>query len=202
MIVDRTTPSTEILPDDSPWHITDEQRSLRDNPRRRWPPAVELNGTLLPTDDTIWREEYTKDQHLNARYFVTNLDGGTLLINGQQVRRGCIAGPLPAFAVIESPGGQVSFWWGINGRNYKAGVDNGQPLEHKWNLLRKQKGWEYIAESAGAVWEKKILARVRAERTGNRNNDDEIWNEWKKTEKAEEKDEDYGKCFWFFCITC
>lgn len=195
-IISRTLSSTDDqeLSENNPWRITDKQKALRDIPARRWPPGIEIDGPLLPTDDTIWREELTKDQFLNSRYFVTNLHGGTLLINGQQVRKGCIAGPLPAFAVIETPGGQVSFWWGIDGREYKAGVDNGQDLESKWELLRKQKGWENIAKSSGAVWENKILERARAERTGNRNNDDEIWEKWKKTEEAEEEDEDYSKC--------
>lgn len=179
------------LRETNPWYVTKRQELLRDHPTRQWPPGVEKNSALLPTDDRIWREELGKDQDLLARYFVTNLHGGTLLINGQQVRKGCIAGPLPAFAVIETPGGQVSFWWGIEGRNYKG--EPKRDLERKWPLLRIQKGWENVAESAGEVWDRKIIERARAERTGNRNDDDEEWTRWKITKKAKPKIETYGK---------
>lgn len=186
-----SAPETNIS-EDSPWKISDEQRALRDYPVRSWPPGTDINGHYLQTDNRIWREELNKDQLRKSAYFVTNLLGGTLIINGQQVRKGCIAGPLPAFAVIETHGGQVSFWHGVEGRYYKAGPE-GVDLANKWALLRKEKEWENVAESAGEVWERKIWERVRAERTGNRNNDDEIWTKWKNTKAAVDEPEDHGE---------
>ena len=187
-IIDRDRPSDinyRPMKVDDPWYTTDSQKRLRDNPLRYWPPGEDRNGHYLPTDESIWREEYTKDQNLQAAYFVTNLHGGTLLINGQQIFKGAIAGPLPKFAVIESPGGQVSFWWGVEGRNH-GGIDAEEMVGYgrKWEIMRRQEEWKYVAISAGQVWELKIADRVRRERTGNDLDDDLVWRDWKGAKKA------------------
>jgi hypothetical protein len=195
-VMDRDRPSNvnyRPMEKGDPWFIIEKQKRLRDNPLRQWPPGEDKNGQYLPTDDTIWREEYTKDQNFEARYFVTNLHGGTLVINGQQVRKGAIAGPLPSFAVIESPGGQVSFWWGIDGRNW--GVSDPEKIQdfsRKWATMRMQEDWKHVAMPAGDVWNLKIADRVRRERRGNDENDDPEWKLWKNTKKAEDKVENPG----------
>jgi hypothetical protein len=101
----------ELDPSD-PWYVAPSQEKARDVPPRPWPPPQrkqEGNGDLLPTEDTIWKKQEKRDEEYRCRYFVTNLHGGTLIINGMEVKKGCVAGPLPEFAVIGSPRGQISF---------------------------------------------------------------------------------------------
>lgn len=190
-VLDRTQPSnisSRAMKTDDPWWVREEQKLLRDNPSRLWPPGADKDGKYLATEDTIWQEEYAKDQNLQARYFVTNLHGGTLLVNGQQVRKGAIAGPLPRFAVIESPGGQVAFWWGVGGRDFGS-PEKTQDSSRKWATMRMQKEWEHVALPTGEVWDQKIADRVRRERRGDSEEDDAEWNRWKNTKKAEHRQE-------------
>ena len=168
--------------ENSPWWLTFVQRFLRDVPPRVHPPAKEdYKPYYLEVDDTCWKEEVEKDENFQARYFVTNLHGGTLVINGMEVKKGCVAGPLPSFAVIESPGGQVSFWWGNGGRHHKAGTE---PVAHSlsWKLLREREGWQYTGMRAGEVWNMKLKARFKVESKGNEDEEDEQWAAWKKGE--------------------
>jgi len=177
-----------------PWYVTPEQQQLRDDPTRQWPPAdqsylenhiktQESKDTLLYIDDTVWKEQRMKDDHIQSRYFATNLHGGTMLINGMEVVKGAVAGPLPEFAVIECPGGQVAFWWGINGRNYGAGPD-GADYDRKWRTLRKLQGWQLVGMSAGEVWDMRFIDREKRERTGEPEADDEVWDRWKVGKRA------------------
>lgn len=63
--------------------------------------------------------EREKDHAGWHRYFIINNDnfGRIIVINGVPVRPYELAGPLPAFAVIEVEG-QVGFWHGVGGRYY------------------------------------------------------------------------------------
>src|SRR6187402_641575 len=77
------------LTESDPWWITKDQAQHRDVPPRRYPPVHGPMGEdLLPIDPTIWLEEVENDDHYRARYFVTNLHGGTLIINGMEVKKG------------------------------------------------------------------------------------------------------------------
>lgn len=167
---------------DDPWYKTEKQRILMDHPPRRYPPhQPTYESQLIPMDDTIWREEYEKDQHFLARYFVTNLHGGTLLVNGMEIRKGEVAGPLPRFAYIETPGGQVSFWFGVGGRKHGEGDESKYEWE-QWRDLRRLPGWKYTGLTSGEVWSKKINNRAEREKSGNSANDDGEWENWKKSE--------------------
>ncbi|KAL2070751.1 hypothetical protein VTL71DRAFT_13777 [Oculimacula yallundae] len=175
-----------------PYAVTSEQREKRDIPTRRYPPAhcdkAEGHQDLLPVDDSIWREELEDDDYGRWKYYVTNLHGGTLLINGKEVKRNQIAGPLPEFAVIETPGGQVSFWWGPNGRNHMAGSP-GVSHEAGWRSLRSRDiEFRTIALTAGQEWDFKIRERITKEFSGNEWEDDEEWEEWKKAVAVPEVD--------------
>ncbi|KAG9247371.1 hypothetical protein BJ878DRAFT_477465 [Calycina marina] len=165
-----------------PWWMTEEQRELRDYPRRRYPPPErKYEPEYLLPDDTIWMEEFYRDQNLDSAYFMTNLHGGDLFINGQQVMKGEVAGPLPRFAVIQTPGDQISFWFGICGRKY-PGRDEQISLRENlsWNTLRRQEGWKDVARTAGEVWDEKFKDRYEREKSGNSLDDDEQWECWKK----------------------
>ena len=173
------------MSEDDPWWVTDSQKLARDAPPRCHPPKHESAslGENFPLDDQLWKEEAARDLRRDAGYFVTNLHGGTLVVNGMEIKKGDVAGPLPAFAIIESPGGQVSFWWGPGGRHYGAGPHN-TGLSAKWEMLRKEPDWEHIAESAGEVWDAKIRDRKEREKTGADEDDDEEWEGYKRTKKA------------------
>jgi hypothetical protein len=166
-----------------PWWVTDEQEELRDVPPRKYPPVKPPagNGDILPIDDTIWQEEMQNDGHYRSRYFVTNLHGGTLVVNGLQIRKGSIAGPLPDFAVIQTPGNQVSFWFGPEGRNWRA-QEEGISYASQWAALRRMEGWEHVELTAGQVWDMKIRDRLRREYIGEDHEDDFQWAEWKEAE--------------------
>lgn len=177
-----------------PWFVTPEQRLARDRPPRKYPPVQccketetveDVRKTLLPVIEDQWWEEIQDDDYGRNRYFVTNLHGGTLLINGQEVKKGCIAGPLPSFAIIQTPGGQVSFWWGVTGRNWGEGPA-GQNHSSAWKTLRMKEGWNNVGLIAGQVWDVKIRERITREFTGNEYDDDIEWEEWKHAVPAVE----------------
>jgi hypothetical protein len=170
------------LKETDPWWVTPEQERLRDVPPRRHPPANDgrTSDTFLPLDDYRWKQERLLDENNQANYYVTNLHGGTMLINGAEIKIGCIAGPLPDFAVIETPGGQVSFWWGAGGRNWGAGPENAN-FANNWRQLRRMPGWENVGLNAGVVWNRIIRDRLVREQSGNDLEDDEQWEEWKKS---------------------
>lgn len=168
-----------------PWYVTEEQEAKRDVPPRRYParePNYEGNS-LIPLDDVNWVQNRVMDELGDANYFVTNLHGGTLIINGQEIKKGQVAGPLPAFAVIESPGGQVSFWWGVRGRNWNQ---SSQPSrERDWEILRQAPEWKYLGLKAGVVWDSKIQDRIKREEEGDEEDDDELWKSWKNPKSSE-----------------
>ena len=180
------------LPPTDPWAVTAEQRRKRDIPVRRHPPAQcckdKNQVDLLPVDDSIWREEVQDDDYGRWKYFVTNIHGGTLLINGKEIKKNQIAGPLPEFAVIECPGKQVAFWWGPGGRNYLQGQP-GYDHEHRWETLRRSDpDLEKVALTAGQEWDYKIRVRIAKEFTGSEWEDDKQWDEWKKAVGVSEQD--------------
>lgn len=79
------------------------------------------------------------------------------------MKRGQVARPLPEFAVIECPGGQVAFWWGVGGRNYRSGPED-RNWEAHWHTLRQNPEWKHVAIPAGQVWDEKIRERKKRER--------------------------------------
>ncbi|PBP25567.1 hypothetical protein BUE80_DR003526 [Diplocarpon rosae] len=86
-----------------PWWITEEQEKLQNYPPRKFPPSWDGEQThedklILPIEDEIWWEDYEDDNHGVFKYFVTNLHHESLIINGIEIKRGAIAGPLPPFA--------------------------------------------------------------------------------------------------------
>lgn len=165
-----------------PWFVTEEQHEKQLVPPRKYPPGKSPcpgGDTLLPTDDTIWKEEIENDANFRSQYFVTNLHGGTLIINGLEIKLGQIAGPLPEFAIIETPGNQISFWFGPQGRDWR-GVPDGAPLcTSQWKTLRRSPGWENVGLTAGQVWDLRIRDRLRREYMGEEADDDAQWDEWK-----------------------
>ncbi|KAH7411084.1 hypothetical protein BKA64DRAFT_704190 [Cadophora sp. MPI-SDFR-AT-0126] len=185
----------EDLPSTDPWAVTAEQKQKRSVPVRRHPPAQCCKDKnqldLLPVDDSIWREEVQDDDYGRWKYFVTNLHGGTLLINGKEIKKNQIAGPLPEFVVIECPGKQVAFWWGPGGRNYLQGQP-GYDYERRWESLRRSDPeLEKVALTAGQEWDYQIRVRITKEFSGNEWEDDEQWEKWKKAVAAPEQD---SKC--------
>jgi len=88
--------SYDDLSDADPWWVTTEQERLRDVPPRKYPPQArnaddpDNNGDLIYTDDTKWKEELENDDLYHSRYFVTNLHGGTLIINGAVLLVRCL----------------------------------------------------------------------------------------------------------------
>lgn len=175
-----------------PWWVTEEQRLKRDVPTRLQPPstltynrevltekeALEVKA-ILPVDDKAWEDEKTKDFKGEAQYFLTNLHGGTLIVNGLEVRKGFVAGPLPKFAVIENAHGQVSFWWGVEGRDTGASEGIADQDQAQWEHLRGLPGWEHVGMNAGDVWRQKIGDRREREKTGDDLEDDGFWKECK-----------------------
>lgn len=169
---------------DDAWYLTDAQKLARDAPPRQHPPKwEEFSGKYLPLDDQLWREEKLRDLKHDAAYFVTNLHGGTLIVNGMEIKKGDVAGPLPEFAIIECPGGQVAFWWGVSGRHYGSKSQDSD-YSPKWDILRRMKGWKYVGKSAGEVWDAIMRDRKEREKTGENEDDDDQWAIWKKAGKA------------------
>ncbi|CZR63467.1 uncharacterized protein PAC_13364 [Phialocephala subalpina] len=173
-----------VMKETDPYWVTPEQEKLRDVPPRRWPQpdGARENDKCLPLDDSPWKKELLNEEDLKARYFATNLHGGTLIINGAEVKKGQIAGPLPDFAVIETEGGQVSFWWGLAGRDWGKGDDQMDWSSH-WRMLRRIPGWEKLGLNAGQIWNKIIKGRIDREQSGNDEEDDDQWDEWKNAEQ-------------------
>lgn len=172
--------------DDDPWYVTDEQKTLMDCPPRRYPPPEQkYKSNIIPVDDTIFSEEFDSDQLNCTRYFVTNLHGGTLIINGVEIQKGDVAGPLPKFAIIECPGGQIAFWFGSHGRNHLAGQE--ESSHAKWLALRQRAGWKYTGLSAGQVWNAKIKDRIERKKAGENEHDDEQWEAWLSVETPDKR---------------
>ena len=181
---------------DDPWWATPDQKRLRDVPLRHYPPKeTRGKGRYLPVDDSLWQEEVDNDEDYRARYFITNLKGGALLVNGMEVKRGCIAGPLPEFAVIECPGGQVAFWWGARGRFWGEAEEGpkGTNYKSKWATLRRMPGWDYVGIPAGDVWDWKFRDRKKREREGEDQTDDEDWQNWKRAKRIKTGKEENKK---------
>ncbi|CAG8980006.1 hypothetical protein HYALB_00005179 [Hymenoscyphus albidus] len=179
---------------DDPWWVTDEQMMLRDMPPRRWPMAKGhgRDGELLPWDDWDWRQHREYDEKGLYRYFATNLQRGCLRINGVEVKEGQVVGPLPEFAIIECPGGQIAFWHGRKGRMYgdEGALDLNEQLK-QWEILRQQTVWKYAGMSAGEVWLEKIIDRLKREEAGSEGeDDDDFWNGIKAWEKSDSLPED------------
>ena len=175
------------LEKDDPWWVTSEQDEARHIPYRRWPPRQwrqDGDGKLMPTEDTIWREEVERDEDHHARYFVTNLHGGTLLVNGMEVKKGCVCGPLPEFAVVECPGGQIAFWWGVGGRDWMSGPEN-MDFENHWSALRNTDEFRTVGLLAGQEWDRIIRDRIRREKTGDGGDDQKEWEIYKTAEKSQ-----------------
>ncbi|KAL5352175.1 hypothetical protein ACLOAV_002121 [Pseudogymnoascus australis] len=63
--------------------------------------------------------ERQRDHDRWYRYFLINNDPleRIIIVNGVYVKPGAVAGPLPAFAMLEL-GGQAAFWFGVGGRDY------------------------------------------------------------------------------------
>lgn len=162
-----------------PWYVTMDQETKRDVPPRRYPPREPAyeGGELIPLDDVNWIQNRVMDELGDTQYFVTNLHGGTLIINGQEIKTGQVAGPLPSFAVIETPGGQVSFWWGVRGKNWNQASQPSRARD--WEILRNIPGWKHAGLKAGAVWDQKIQDRIKREAEGEDEEDDALWKSWK-----------------------
>lgn len=150
-----------LMSSDDPWYATEEQRRLRDIPTRiqPLPGQSEMIDSIIALDTGPWDEENVKDYHYLADYFVVNKHGGNLVINGIEIKLGEIAGPLPTFAVIECPGGQIAFWWGVNGRDYgtikSMNNDDSKDKHHPFNRLAGRCGWRrLLIDIAGREQEK------------------------------------------------
>ncbi|CAL3962848.1 unnamed protein product [Diplocarpon coronariae] len=181
--------SQKLHPRD-PWWVTEEQEKLQNYPPRKYPPVQDEEQTgedrlILPIEDAIWWEDYEEDNVGVYKYFVTNLHHESLTINGIEIKRGAIAGPLPPFAVIETPGHQFSFWWGVGGRNWGHTYD-GTNYDSKWKTLRQKPGWKHVGLTTGQVWDYKIRERVQRELTGNEYADDAEWEAYKRVVPAVE----------------
>lgn len=177
------------MPQDDPWWVTPEQEICRDVPPRRWPIAKghDREGELLPYDNLDWKDHQERDKNEEYLYFATNLDGRSVLINGVEVEKGAIVGPLPEFAIIETPGGQVSFWHGLKQKSKRqVDITNTERLppneeQRQWSILRQQKGWEQAGMRPGEVWMGRIKNRLQREEAGAEGEeDDDIWKAWRE----------------------
>lgn len=139
-----------------------------------------MDNEYLPYDDLQYLEHRARDKRGDHGYFVVNTMAGEVVVNGQKIGCGEVAGPLPAFAVIECPGRQVCFWWGENGRNWGNGGST-EVKDTAWAILRQRKEWQHIARSAGEVWDDRIIDRLKREETGAEGEvDDEEWDRYKQ----------------------
>ena len=167
-----------------PWYVTPEQEYLRDVPPRHYPLPGHTESEILPYDDLNYLEHRMRDRLGEHGYFVTNTMGGEVVINGQKIALGEVAGPLPAFAVIQCPGGQVCFWWGENGKNWGDGGHSALKST-TWEISRQTQEWKDVGRSAGEVWNDRIIDRMRREELGGEGEeDDEEWNKYRQHERT------------------
>ncbi|KAI9649556.1 hypothetical protein NHQ30_002136 [Ciborinia camelliae] len=164
---------------DDPWWIERQQKFYRDYPPRTYPPKFDETQSHLPKDVKLWKDEVEDDSDLNNRYFVANLDGRLLIVNGIEVGKGEIAGPLPEFAIIQTEGGGVSFWFGPGGRFYlqPAGART-KNWSRQWSLLRRTLNDEYFGVASGYFWQNAIVRKILEDDEGEGEQDPK-WARWK-----------------------
>ncbi|KAF7869649.1 hypothetical protein EAF04_004433 [Stromatinia cepivora] len=169
---------------DDPWWVEAEQKYYRDMPPRNYPPKFDETQSYLPKDVKLWKEEVEKDSDLKKRYFVANLDGRLLTINGIEVGKGEIAGPLPEFAIIQTEGGGVSFWHGVGGRFYlqPAGARM-KDWSRQWSQLRQTLNDEYFGVASGYFWQNAIVGKIMEDDEGEGEQDPK-WIKWKSAKPA------------------
>ncbi|KAM0145213.1 hypothetical protein ACHAP3_000336 [Botrytis cinerea] len=172
---------------DDPWWVEPEQKYYRDMPPRNYPPTCDETQSYLPKDVKLWNDEIDRDSDLKSRYFVANLDGRTVSINGIAVCKGEIAGPLPEFAIIQSEGGGISFWHGVGGRFYLQPADAGtKNWSQQWSSLRQTLKDEYFGVAAGYYWQNAIVAKIMEDDEGE-GEQDPMWIRWKNAKPARNK---------------
>ncbi|KAK6600355.1 hypothetical protein H4I96_07681 [Botrytis cinerea] len=172
---------------DDPWWVEPEQKYYRDMPPRNYPPTCDETQSYLPKDVKLWNDEIDRDSDLKSRYFVANLDGRTVSINGIAVCKGEIAGPLPEFAIIQSEGGGISFWHGVGGRFYLQPADAGtKNWSQQWSSLRQTLKDEYFGVAAGYYWQNAIVAKIMEDDEGEGEQDPK-WIRWKNAKPARNK---------------
>lgn len=173
---------------DDPWWVEPEQKYYRDMPPRNYPPKFDETQSHLPKDVKLWKEEVEKDSDLKKRYFVANLDGRLLTINGVEVGKGEIAGPLPEFAIIQTEGGGVSFWHGVGGRFYlqPAGARM-KDWSRQWSQLRQVLNDEYFGVASGYFWQNEIVGKITEDDEGE-GEQDVKWIKWKSAKPARNPD--------------
>ncbi|KAL3427242.1 hypothetical protein PVAG01_00751 [Phlyctema vagabunda] len=176
---------------DDPWYFTPTEQELR----RQIDRSVPKHDSFKPQsyDRSLLEYEIKRDVYKYAEYFITNLDGRTLIVNGLEVRRGQVAGPLPKFAIIECPGGNVVFWWGNGGRN--KGKDRGRidyaSVHKAWLTKRHEEGdadldWKTIRRTRRSVW--RSLIKVKMEKVANHEEKlDPAWAAWMEQARMEEE---------------
>ncbi|TGO83432.1 hypothetical protein BPOR_0649g00050 [Botrytis porri] len=169
---------------DDPWWVAPEQKYYRDMPPRNYFPKCDETQSFLPKDVKLWNVEIDKDSDLKHRYFVANLDGRLLTINGIAVCKGEIAGPLPEFSIIQSEGGGVSFWHGVGGRFYLQPADaSTKDWSRQWSSLRKTLRDEYFGVAAGYYWQNAIVGKIMEDDEGEGEQDPK-WIRWKNAKPA------------------
>ncbi|QSZ34322.1 hypothetical protein DSL72_005913 [Monilinia vaccinii-corymbosi] len=169
---------------DDPWWVDVQQKRYRDMPPRNYPPRFDESQSYLPKDDKLWKDEVKKDSDLNCRYFAANLDGRLLRINGIEVGKGEIAGPLPEFAIITTEGGGVTFWFGVGGRFYlqPAGART-KDWSRQWAQLRLSLNEKYFGVTAGYFWQNAIVSKILEDDEGEGEQDPK-WIGWKNARPA------------------
>jgi hypothetical protein len=89
-------------------------------------------GKKLDVTSGNWQAEHEKDDDKSEVYFLVNLDPRVVRVNGVDVPQFDVAGPMPDFAILECPGGQVGFWWGVDGEQYEPDLDEHWFAEGNW----------------------------------------------------------------------
>jgi hypothetical protein len=98
--------------------------------RRLWSDDITANGIREGEGRNEWGLDWAEylcerqfDQEGRELYFIFNISPSAqpLKINGALIDQGTIAGPLPPFAVIQTAGDHVGFWWGVGGSRYVPG---------------------------------------------------------------------------------